>query len=105
MGKALKKIVVSAVNFTEGGPLSILKECLEYLSTNLTGTYEIIALVNDKHLFGYENIKFYLFPRAKKSWLACLLTRLYYEYIYFLSFSKKVKPFLWLSLHDITTNV
>jgi glycosyltransferase involved in cell wall biosynthesis len=101
VGKDLKKIVVSAVNFTEGGPLSILKECLEYLSSDLAGSYEIIVLVNDERLFNYKNIKFYSFPRAKKSWLL----RLYYEYIYFLSFSKKLKPFLWLSLHDITPNV
>ncbi len=101
MGKGLKKIVVSAVNFTEGGPLSILKECLEYLSTYLAGSYEIIALVNDERFFDYKNIKFYSFPRAKTSWPA----RLYYEYIYFLNFSKRIKPYLWLSLHDITSNV
>ena len=87
MGKGLKKIVVSAVNFTEGGPLSILKECLEYLSTYLAGSYEIIALVNDERFFDYKNIKFYSFPRAKTSWPA----RLYYEYIYFLNFSKRIK--------------
>lgn len=101
MGECLKKIVVSAVNFTEGGPLSILNECLEYLSKHSSGRYEVIALVNDKRLFKCANIKFYSFPRAKKSWLM----RLYYEYIYFLGFSKKVNPYLWLSLHDITPNV
>ncbi|MCX5694874.1 MAG: glycosyltransferase family 1 protein [Candidatus Omnitrophica bacterium] len=101
MGKDLKKIVISAVNFTEGGPLSILQECLEYLSRDLVNSYEIIVLVNDERSFDYKNIKFYSFPCAKKSWLV----RLYYEYIYFLSFSKKLKPLLWLSLHDVTPNV
>jgi hypothetical protein len=72
VGKDLKKIVVSAVNFTEGGPLTILKECLGYLSSDLAGSYEIVALVNDERLFDYKNIKFYSFPRAKKSWLARL---------------------------------
>ncbi|MFH1309178.1 MAG: glycosyltransferase [Candidatus Omnitrophota bacterium] len=97
----LRKIIVSAVNLTEAGPLSILKDCLEYLSCDLAGAYEIIALVNDQRFFDYEKIKFYSFPWAKKSWFA----RLYYEYIYFSKFSKKVKPHLWLSLHDITPNV
>lgn len=97
----MKKIVVSAINFTGGGPLSILKECLEYLSNELAGSYEIIALVNDKRFFEYRNITYYSFPKSKKSWLA----RLYYEYIYFYGFSKKLNPHLWLSLHDITPNV
>ncbi|MFH1395483.1 MAG: glycosyltransferase [Candidatus Omnitrophota bacterium] len=97
----LKKIIISAINLTEGGPLSILKDCLEYLSCDLAGAYKIIALVNDQCLFDHENIKFYSFPRAKRSWLA----RLYYEYIYFSNFSKKMKPYLWLSLHDVTPNV
>lgn len=97
----MKKIVISAINLTEFGPLSILKECLEYLSDNFSQTYEIIALVNDKCLFNHKNIKFYEFPLAKKTWLM----RLYYEYIYFKNFSAKIKPYLWLSLHDITPNV
>ena len=100
-GSNLKKIVVSAVNLTEFGPLSILKECLEFLSNNFADLYEIIALVNDKSLFEYKNIRFYEFPLAKKSWLI----RLYYEYIYFKYFSTNIKPYLWLSLHDITPNV
>lgn len=99
--KSVKKIVVSAINLSEGGALSILKECLGYLSSNLSKEYEIIALVNNKDLFDYQDIKYYVFPRSKKSWLA----RLYYEYIYFYGFSKKLKPYLWLSLHDITPNV
>lgn len=97
----MKKIVISAVNLTEGGVLAILSECLEYLSCNLSRSYEIIALVNDSRRFDYKGIKFYSFPWAKKSWFM----RLYYEYVYFLFFSKKLKPYLWFSLHDITPNV
>jgi len=99
--KAKRSIVISAVNFTEGGPLAILRGCLEYLSINLSFEYEIIALVHDRRVFDYKNIKFYSFPLAKKSYLV----RLYYEYFYFLSLSKELRPFLWLSLHDITPNV
>jgi len=97
----MKKIVISAINLTEGGPLSILEECLDYLSSELADAYEIIALVNNRSLFDYKNISFYAFPLSKKCWLF----RLYYEYFYFYWFSKKIKPHLWFSLHDMTPNV
>ena len=96
-----KVIIVSAVNLVEGGPLTILKECLRYLSANLSTEFEIIALVNRKELFSFENIKYLEFPKSKKSWI----NRLYYEYCYFSKLAKQFNPFLWLSLHDITPNV
>jgi len=98
----LKKIIIiSAVNLVEGGPLTVLQECLGYLSTNLSEKYEIIALVNKKELFVFENIKYLEFPESKKSWI----NRLSYEYYYFTRLAKRLAPFLWLSLHDITPNV
>jgi len=97
----IRRIVISAINVTEAGPLSILKECLNYLSAELAKAYEIVALVHDKALFDYKNIRFYSFPVAKRSWLI----RLFYEYIYFYKFSGKIKPHLWFSLHDMTPNV
>ncbi len=96
-----KIIVVSAVNLVEGGPLTILHNCLEYLSINLVNKYEIIALVNRKELCPFESIKCLEFPKSKKAWL----NRLYYEYYYFNKLSKRLKPLLWLSLHDITPRV
>jgi glycosyltransferase involved in cell wall biosynthesis len=96
-----KNIVVSAVNLTEGGPLTILQECLGYLSANLSDTYEIIALVNRKKLYPFGNIKYLEFPKSKKLWV----NRLYYEYYFFAKLAKRLNPFLWLSLHDITPNV
>jgi glycosyltransferase involved in cell wall biosynthesis len=102
MGEDLKKkIVISAVNLTEGGPLTVLKECLRYLSVNLSDEYEIISLVNRKELAPFENIKYFEFPKSKKLWF----NRLYYEYYYFNKLSKRLNPFLWLSLHDITPNI
>lgn len=94
-------IVVSAVNLVEGGPLTVLSECLKYLSSALSGEYEIVALVNKKEACFFKNITYLEFPKSKKSWL----NRLYYEYYYFSKLSKKLDPFLWLSLHDITPNV
>lgn len=96
-----KNIVVSAINVVDSGALAILTECLSYLSKELADRYNIIALVNNKSLLKIDNVEFYDFPESKKSWL----NRLYYEFVYFKKLSLKLKPFLWLSLHDVTPNV
>ena len=98
-----KTIIISAINFSEGGPLTIYKECLKYLEENFLEEYRIIALVHDRNLFSeYESkIEFIEFKDSKKSYLK----RMYYEYFYFKKLSEKLKPYLWLSLHDTTPNV
>lgn len=96
-----KKIYISAINFTTGGPLSVMTDCLKALSSEYGTKLEIIALVNSKDLYNIPNIKYLEFPLSKKSWFF----RLFYEYIYFYLFSLKEKPNYWLSLHDITPNV
>jgi glycosyltransferase involved in cell wall biosynthesis len=94
-------IVVSAVNFFEGGPLSVLKDCLNFLSQNYSDNYKIVALVHDIKLVEIPKISFIEFKKARKSYFH----RLYYEYYQFKILSKKLKPQLWLSLHDITPNI
>lgn len=98
-----KLIVISAINFTEGGPLTILNECLSTLSELATKTnkYSITAFIYSKNLCYYPNINYIEIQGAKKSWVK----RLYFEYYFFNKYSKAVNPFLWLSLHDITPNV
>jgi hypothetical protein len=96
-----KKIVVSAINLTEMGPLSILRDVLQYLSLNQSQEFEIVALVHRRDLFDIPNVTFIEFPAAKSSYLL----RLYYELVSFNGLSRKQKPYLWLSLHDITPNV
>jgi len=98
----MKKIViVSAINIYVGGPLTILKECVDALERDFADDFRIIVLVHKKELIGNEKVEIIEFERSRRSWLF----RLYYEYIYFWFFSLKVKPYLWLSLHDITPNV
>jgi glycosyltransferase involved in cell wall biosynthesis len=96
-----KPIVISAINFFEGGPLSILNDCLQYLSGNLSDKYTIVALVHDATLLTADNITYIEFKHSRKSWFY----RIYYEYFYYYFLSRRIKPFLWLSLHDITPNV
>jgi len=86
----------------EGGIFTILDNCLQKISVfSEKEKIKIIALVNDKSKFNYPNIEYIEFPRSKKSWFL----RLYYEYLYFNTLSKKIKPDAWLSLHDISPNV
>lgn len=94
-------IIISAVNLIEGGPLSILKDCLAYVVSHLIDRYKVIALVHSKALFDLPEICFIEIPKAKRSWL----NRLYYEFFHFSHLSRQLKPYLWLSLHDITPNV
>ncbi len=103
MDKSLtsKLVVVSAVNFSEGGPLTVLRDCLHSAANELPEDWKIVALVHNKALFDESRVHYKEFPSAKRSWLI----RLYYEWFHFYVLSKKLKPDLWLSLHDITPNV
>ena len=81
-----QSIVISAVNVTDGGPLTILQECLRSLSESpIAQKYKIIALVHSKNKCYYNHIEYIEIPRSKKQWIF----RIYYEYIYFKKLSKK----------------
>ena len=92
------RIVVSAVNFTEGGPLTVLRECLASAAAVLPAECEIVAFVNRADLISEPRIRLISIPSAKKSWFH----RLYWEWFGFRRISRELKPTLWLSLHDIT---
>lgn len=86
----------------EGGIFTILDNCLQKIAVySEKKGIKVIALVNDKSKFNYPNIEYIEFPKSKKSWFL----RLYYEYYYFKKLSKKIKPDIWFSLHDISPNV
>jgi glycosyltransferase involved in cell wall biosynthesis len=95
------RIVISAVNLTEMGTLSILKDCLSYMVAELSQQFEIIALVNRTSLINLPGIRYYEFPAVKRSWLR----RIYFEYFGLRKLSKELNPFLWFSLYDMSANV
>lgn len=102
MRKPKRTIVVSAVNIRKGGTLTILRGCLEYLSSLPSDEYRIVALVHKKSLSEYPNIEYIELPWSIKSWFR----RLWCEYITMYNISKKLQPVdLWLSLHDTTPRV
>lgn len=99
-----KVIVISAINFFEGGPLSVLKDCLEYVNSDDFINYHVIALIHKEDILDtskYSSITFLEFPKSRKSYIY----RLYYEYFYFRKIAKHYRADFWLSLHDITPNV
>ena len=99
----MKTIVISAVNIRKGGTLTILRQCLEYLSILAQqGEYKIVAIVHKKELADYSNIEYIEMPNIIKGWSR----RLWCEYVTMYKISKKLQPIhLWLSLHDTTPRV
>lgn len=93
-----KTLIVSAVNFTEGGGLTVLRECLATAVNLKSSGWRIIALVHDKNLINQPDVEFIELPDSKRSWLS----HLYHEWIVFGKIAKNLNPDLWLSLHDIT---
>ena len=99
----MKTIVVSAVNIRKGGTLTILRDCLSYLSgLAQSGTYRVVALVHKKELAYFPCIEYIEKPETIKSWGR----RLWCEYVTMYRISRQLAPvYLWLSLHDTTPRV
>jgi len=96
-----KTIIISAVNIVEGGPLTVLRECLYAAVDLLAEEYNVVALVNSSDLLDISGINFLAIPGAKKSWAK----RLYWEWFGFRQICTKLRPVFWLSLHDITPRI
>jgi glycosyltransferase involved in cell wall biosynthesis len=94
-------MVVSAVNFTEGGPLTILREFVAAACETLPLEWNIVVFVHKQGLLEMERPRYIEVPAAKKSWLY----RLYVEWFAFAAYAKKLRPDLWVSLHDITPRI
>jgi glycosyltransferase involved in cell wall biosynthesis len=94
-------VVISGVNLTNAGPLSVFRECLAFADRYLVASYRVVALVNSRGLFDCKNIEFWEFPEVKKNWF----NRLWFEYKRCEGLSKELNPVLWFSLHDISPHV
>lgn len=99
----MQTIVVSAVNLRKGGTLTILRQCLEYLSSQtMTGEWRVVALVHRRELADYPGIEYIEIPWTVKGWGR----RLWCEYVTMHRLSEQLQPVdLWLSLHDTTPRV
>lgn len=99
----VKTIVVSGVNLRKGGTLTILRDCLQSLSSLVkNGDYRVVAIVHKKELCEYPGIEYIELPDVIKGWSR----RLWCEYVTMCKISKKLAPvYLWLSLHDTSPRV
>ena len=106
MGETLPRvIVVSAVNIRKGGTLTILRECLQYLSCQ--EGLKVYALVHDRKLCDYPGIEYLECPWTIKGWGR----RLWCEYVTMYRVSLDIERRegqeidTWLSMHDTTPRV
>ena len=99
----MKQIVISAVNLRKGGTLTILRQCLAFLSEWAPGhDCQVTALVHKQELADYPNIQYIELPWAIDGWGK----RLWCEYVTMRKISRELGPIdLWLSLHDTTPRV
>ena len=94
-------MVLSGVNIREVGGLSVFRDALATLAEEYGDQYEIVALVMRRDLFDVAGVTYLEFPRIMRSWLS----RLRFEYWSSREISARLKPKLWLSMHDMTPNV
>jgi glycosyltransferase involved in cell wall biosynthesis len=96
-----RHLVVSAVNFSEGGPLTVLRDSLATAAATLGDRWRITALVHDHALVDVPGVETLAFPQSKSSWFR----RIALEWWGFARLSRRLKPDMWLSLHDMTPRV
>jgi glycosyltransferase involved in cell wall biosynthesis len=94
-------IVVSGVNLTQMGPLSVFKDALSSLTEQFGERYEITALVHRRELLGVPNVTYLEFPEVKSSWFK----RVAFEYHRCKRISARIRPDLWISMDNMTPNV
>lgn len=96
-GTVRKHIVISAVNIRKGGTLTVLRDCLDFLSKS--EEFDTTAIVHNRLLVDSKNISYIEIPWSVKSWFH----RLWCEYFTLRKISKRIPPVdLWFSLHDTT---
>lgn len=100
MENARRNVVISAVNIRRGGTLTVLRDCLRYLSGR--EDLHVTALVHSRALCDYPGIDYIEIPWSIEGWGK----RLKCEYVTMKGISEKLpETDLWLSLHDTTPNV
>lgn len=96
---------ISAPNLFTGGPLTILKDCLDSIPHEMSHDDSRVILICSSEV--YRNISLpptvhpLCLPLSRSSWII----RLYYERIGFYILSTLCNVHTWLSLHDFTSNV
>lgn len=95
-----KTIVISGVNLVEGGPLTVLKDCVAAATQALPG-WRVVVLAHDTSLIATPGVEVMAFPQAKSRWLR----RLALEWRGLQPLSRELGADLWLCMHDMTARV
>lgn len=96
----MRHVVISAVNIRKGGTLTVLRDCLRYLSGR--PDLHVTALVHKRKISDFPGIDYIEIPWSIEGWGK----RLKCEYVTMKGLSEQLQPVdLWLSLHDTTPNV
>jgi glycosyltransferase involved in cell wall biosynthesis len=100
---ASMRLVISAVNFTEGGPLTVLRDVVRAAADHFPrwSIYVLVHAIGTVDTTGSARIIELPYPAPKRSWLR----RLHLEWFEFRRLSRELRPEVWLSLHDITPRV
>lgn len=103
MIKSSKKkiVVINATNIVEGGPLTILYDAISSVLKYFEDDVEITVLVSSKNIIKNNKIKTIEFPLVQSSWFR----RIIHELFIFNKLTKKIKPYFWLSLQDVSSIV
>jgi glycosyltransferase involved in cell wall biosynthesis len=96
-----RRLVISAVNLTDGGTLTVLQEFIQAACDTLSAEWDIVVFAHDRRLFNSSRPRYIEIPSSKRSWLL----RLWTEWVRFRRYARQLAPDLWLSLHDMSPNV
>lgn len=93
-----RTLVISGVNMTEGGILSVLRNVVEAAERVLPTDWRILVLAHRRSLLDVHRAEVYEFPKIKSSWLR----RMKFELFTSRRIAREVSADVWLALHDIT---
>jgi glycosyltransferase involved in cell wall biosynthesis len=82
-----------------------MKDAVKSFVSEYLSDYNLVLLIHNRNLFpdlvNYPGVDMYEYAYPKRSWLL----KLWFEYVHCRSLSKKIKPDLWFSIHDVTPSV
>lgn len=91
-------LVLSGVNMTEGGILTVLRHVTKAAENLLPPEWKIVVLAHSKSLLSVDRAEVHEFPDIKISWFK----RMRFELIDSKKIARELNATVWVALHDIT---